>query len=98
MAWSKWLTRSGGQFLRLSGQERWLLLQALALLPLLSLALRVLGFPSVRSVVARLTAAPPGPSADPSQDAMVARAASKMVRVAAGHGLYRATCLPRSLA
>jgi hypothetical protein len=83
---------------RLSSAERWLLAQALALLPLTALALWLIGFRRWQAVLARL--APVGPSADKDDAALVGegRATARLVDAAARHGPYRATCLPRSLA
>jgi hypothetical protein len=82
---------------RLSPAERWLLAQALALLPLTALALRAVGFRRGLAVLARL--APVRAAAGGDEAALVAegRAAARLVDAAARHGAYRAGCLPRSL-
>jgi len=84
---------------QLSPAERRLLAQALALLPLTAVALRVLGFRRWQATLARL--APVGGAADGGDEAALlrqGRTVAHLVDVAARHGVYRASCLPRSLA
>jgi hypothetical protein len=68
------------------------------LLPLTALALRVVSFQRWQATLARLGGAAASPP-DRDEGAMIreARAVARMVEAAARHGLYRATCLPRSL-
>ena len=84
---------------RLSAAERSALAQALALLPLTALALRVVGFRRCQAMLARLA---PVAASPPGRDEVAvlgqARAVARMVEAAARRGPYRATCLPRSLA
>jgi hypothetical protein len=83
---------------RLSPAERWSLAQALALLPLTALALWVVGFRRWQAALARLALV--GAYMDGRDHADLigqARTVARMVDVAARHGPYRATCLPRSL-
>jgi hypothetical protein len=82
---------------RLSSAERWLLAQALALLPLTALALWAVGFRRWQALLDRLS--PAGAAAEGDEAALVrqGRAAARLVDAAARRGAYRATCLPRSL-
>jgi hypothetical protein len=75
-----------------------LLAQALALLPLTALALRIVGFRRWQAALARLApvGAPP-PEGDEVVVLRQARMVARMVEAAARHGPYRASCLPRSL-
>lgn len=86
------------RFLRLAPAERHLLLQAFLFLPVTGLGLQLFGYQRWKSVVA------PGddrrrPAADPPTESSIeyAKAAARMVEAAARHGVYRATCLPRSV-
>jgi hypothetical protein len=82
---------------RLSPAERRLVAQALVLLPLTALALWLLGLRRWQAALARW--APPGTAAGGDEAARVeqGRAAARLVDAAARRGVYRATCLPRSL-
>lgn len=60
----------------------------------MGLALRVLGFRRCRSIVARLFATESETGATAVSEA---RAAARVVKIAARHGLYRAKCLQESL-
>jgi hypothetical protein len=75
-----------------------LLLQALLLLPLTGMALRLLGFKRWQSVLASLSplgeSSRVGQASAPVQQAQVS---ARMVQAAACHGPYRASCLPESL-
>ena len=84
------------KFLQLPHAEKWLFTQAIVLLPLNVVALRLVGF---RRWLAILTALAPaqGRPAAPA-DETTARHAARLVKAAAAHGLYRANCLPQSLA
>jgi len=86
------------RFLRLSQSERWLLFQAFLLVPLTSLALRLLGFKRLHAALAHLT--PMDETFVTSEpDALAkARAITRIVQAAAWHGLFHANCLQRSLA
>jgi hypothetical protein len=84
----------------MSWPERRLVLLALILLPSMALTLRLLGLRRSQAVWTRL-AFNPRPPADLSDAATVegeARATARMVKAAASHGPYRATCLRQSLA
>jgi hypothetical protein len=82
---------------RLSWAERWLLAQALALLPLTALALWVVGLRRWQATVARLAPVGPVPRGDEAALLREGRATARLVEAAARHGPCRATCLPRSL-
>jgi hypothetical protein len=86
------------KFLRLTWSERWLFLQALLLLPLTALLLRLFGLRSCQRLLAAL--APPTSSVTEPQHATLnqARLTARMVRAAAQHDLFRARCLPQALA
>ena len=83
---------------RLSPNERRLLLRAFLLLPLIHFALLLLGYSRLRRVMEKLI---PYKSTDiPLSDAEIlkrARKNARIVSIAAQHGLYKATCLRRSL-
>ncbi len=79
----------------LSGAEKFLLAQALLVLPINVLGLQVLGFRRWQAVLERLIATVPQRT-----DAAAINAAQSIARVigiAAAHGIYRAVCLPRSM-
>ena len=84
------------KFWHLSWLERWLLLQALLILPITGLILRLLGFKRCQSIMVRLS---------PLRDAPVqtdilsqrARKIARVVRVAAWYGPYSGKCLEQSL-
>jgi hypothetical protein len=88
-----------GKFWQLPYSERWVLVQSLVLLPLNATALRLIGF---RRWLAILTALAPTDErfVGPADEANIRQALSiaRLVKVAAAHGLYRANCLPQSLA
>jgi len=98
MGYSKSAATSWGKFQRLSWRERRLLAQALLLLPLCSLALWRSGFRRWQSALARL--APVDKPSSANHDETLLRRAqitARMVRAAAMHGFYHASCLPQSL-
>ena len=82
----------------MSRHERGLLLQSVLLLPLIHLALMLFGFSRVQRWMQRLR---PLKQKDRSHSGVEivprAREISRIVSVAADHGLYRATCLRRSM-
>jgi hypothetical protein len=82
----------------LTWAERCSLLQALALLPSLALAVRIMGLIRTRAVLIRLSPVPSSPERAPAADEPRVRQVSRMVSAAACHGPYRANCLSRSLA
>ena len=82
----------------LSMQDRRLLFQSILLLPLIHLALLLLGYARLRAVMERL-APLRSPEETLSEIASIKRAReiARMVSIAAVHGLYKATCLRKSL-
>jgi hypothetical protein len=98
MAWSRLALRDWQRFRRLSGPERWLLIQALLLLSVTAQVLRWVGVRRWQSVLARLARGECVAGGD-GNAAMVQQAGrtARMVRVAAGHVPGGATCLYRSL-
>jgi hypothetical protein len=87
------------QVWRLSSAERGLLVQALFLLPLTALALWAVGFRRWQALLTRLTPVGYVPaSRDGAALICEGRQMARLVDVAARHGLYAASCLPRSLA
>jgi hypothetical protein len=83
-------------FERLSWRDRWVLGQALTLLPLTAATLRVLSFARLQSV---LSSTLPRPSRDTSASYPLDRihATTQLVRLAANRGPVRVTCLPHSV-
>lgn len=88
--------RTNAQRLReLTRREQIFLLEALVMLPLTVVALRVVGFQRYQRWLVRGKVFKTGSSApDPM---VVAKQAARMVDVAARYGLSRATCLPQAL-
>jgi hypothetical protein len=83
---------------QLSPAERWLLVQALALLPLTALALWLVGFRRWQALLTRLAPVGGAPAAgDAATLLRQSRATARLVDAAARRGPYRASCLPRSL-
>jgi Transglutaminase-like superfamily len=86
------------KFRLLSWPERWLLVQALFLLPLTAVALRWPGFRRWQSALAglaRIDAAPAGSLVETA--AQRGRVTAHLIRAAACHSPYRASCLQQSL-
>jgi len=92
------LRRSWQAVWRLSWGERWLLVQAFVLLPLLGLALGLFGFRRLYGALARLAPVPHPAPADGAAALSQARAAARVVQSAAWHIPLGSTCLTRSLA
>ena len=83
-------------FYALSWGERWLLLQAAALLLVIAAALHFMNFQQVHSLLTRFTSANPENSGDAAlQKASVT---SRLVQAAAGRMPFSITCLVRSTA
>ena len=83
---------------KLSGQEHRILLQALLLLPMIALGLRLSGLQRIRAVLAGHKALAET-EAEAEVEHALARATSvaRLVAVAARHGPYKAKCLPVAL-
>jgi hypothetical protein len=79
-------------------RERWLLLHALLVLPLLTLALRLCGFRRLYGALARLACAPSPAATDGTVHLAPARATARAVQSAAWYSPLSSTCLIRSLA
>jgi hypothetical protein len=80
----------------LNGPERGLLLRALALLPAISIGLRLAGFRRMQKVLARWL--PEGASGVPPTDLTPpAHRIARLVVVAGRKGIFRANCLEQSL-
>jgi hypothetical protein len=84
------------RFRRLAPRQRWVLLQALALLPLAALGLRLVGFRRLQEWFARKAVSEPGAAGVP-EPASMAQATARMVAAAAREGPYRGNCLNQSL-
>jgi len=91
----KSMTGSLHKIKQLSPREVWLLLQALFLLPLVVLGLRLKPFKSMQSTLTNRL--PAGHVSVDSNALSQAHIIAGMVRAASVHGLCNATCLPQSL-
>ena len=93
------LTADLNKFIALSQGERRMLVKAFLLLPAVHLGLRVLGYSRLLRVIETWTPlrSTAGVAAEQDQR-MRAREVARIVSIAAARGLYRATCLRRSLA
>jgi hypothetical protein len=97
MAWSKRLIRNGVKYLRASRQERWLLLEALVLLPVTSVALWVVGFRRWQAFLARRTPHAGPRQQNPEQTLDLARLAVTSVKKVSRFSPWPASCLQQSL-
>lgn len=86
-AWQRWR--------ELSVKERLILLEALFLLPLAGILLRLFRYQKVLHGLQRMTPLRRRPSAEETAERM--KRMGKLVNIAAWRGAYRATCLRRSL-
>jgi hypothetical protein len=88
------LNKLGG----LSRDDRILLFQSFLLLPVIHFALLLLGYYRLRRVMEKLIPLKPMHTPASETEALQrAREIARMVTIAAQHGLYRGTCLRRSL-
>lgn len=86
------------KFHQLSWLERWLLVQALLLLPLMALALRLLGFRRLQIALVNLTSINCMLVSNKTQAALAqAYSTVRIVRAAVRYGPYHANCLQHSL-
>lgn len=86
------------RFQSLCGRDRWLVVQAMVLLPLTALALRLVGFQRCKATLCRWVPKLKAGSADrPDASIEQARQVARMVQAASRHGLRRANCLEQSL-
>lgn len=83
------------KFLRLPWPAQKLFLQALGLLPLISLAIRLFSFRRTQSALQR--ALPVGKMRGQNSDARLVHQSARMVRAAADHGPFRGNCLRQSV-
>ena len=98
MVSSSTLTNNLNKVRQLSRNERRQLFQAVLLLPLIHFALLLLGYYRVRRVIEKLIPLKPGlVLLSDTQILERARENAQMVGIAAQYGLYKATCLRRSL-
>ena len=82
----------------LSWRERGLLVESVVLLPLIHVALMLLGFARLQRFMEWLKPLKADRGSIPSTGVLpYARQLARIVAIAAGHGLYRATCLRRSM-
>jgi hypothetical protein len=85
------------KFMELPRPEQWLLLQALLVLPLIGLGLRLLGLRRLQNLLSHCPLKEPG-GVPEEEISDLAQVHARIVEIAARHGLYRATCLRQSLA
>jgi hypothetical protein len=85
------------QLRALSLHEWWLMITAMVLLPLVALSLWVVGFKRIKAIMSRFIAADVNLVAADKSEMEMARTISRMVAIAARHGLYRANCLKQSI-
>jgi Transglutaminase-like superfamily len=95
MAYFEPLVSKADKFIRLSWQERSLLLQALMLLPFVALSLHLLGMGRTQYVLAKLC--PQVGSRLPDLQWPQAETTARMVAIAAHYSQFWANCLKRSL-
>ena len=86
------------KFWQLPRRDRRQLFQSFLLLPAIHLGLLSLGYYRLRGLMEKLSPLPATP-ASTSESEVVQRAGeiAQIVAIAAGHGVYKATCLRRSL-
>lgn len=96
MDWLNLLVRKGDTLWRLSRAERWLLLQALGLLPLVAISLKMAGLRRTQSLLSRFIPVTVRPSSGENL-LLPARTTARMVRVATRYNLPWANCLKKSL-
>ncbi|HJY86494.1 MAG TPA: lasso peptide biosynthesis B2 protein [Candidatus Acidoferrales bacterium] len=87
-----------GRFRRLSGDERWLLVQSMALLPVTAVALRLGGFRRWQGALRRLAPrGEAGPVGCPEASVAHGKNVASILRVASRYSLCRTNCLEQSL-
>jgi hypothetical protein len=81
----------------LAPRDRWLLLQACVLLPLVALTRRLTSFRRLQDMLTRLLP-PPDASAGDGEDRLIeARSVTRIIQIAAAYGVLPTNCLERSL-
>jgi hypothetical protein len=96
MGWSNLVIRKGYSFWQLPSSDRRLLLQALPLIPLVAISLKVLGFQRTQSLLTRLAPKSIAPSPDVDLFPQV-RTTARMVRIAVRYNSPWNNCLKQSL-
>jgi len=91
------MTRVIRKFLALPWAERWLLMQAMAALPLVTLTLMTVGPRRCYQDLARLTPIAPGGALTVTNADHRASRTAWLVRIASLHGLAKGSCLAQSL-
>ena len=91
------MTRAVRKFLALPRVERWLLVQAMATLPLVTLALRTIGLKRCYRGLERLAPTAGGGLLTGTSACHRAMRTGWLVRVASIHGLVQGNCLAQSL-
>lgn len=95
MAYFRILASKTDKFVKLSWQERSLLVQALVLLPFIAISLHLLGIGRTQYALARLCPPAISPSNEPL--CLQAETTARMVAIAAHYSQFWANCLKRSL-
>ena len=91
------MNRHFAQLKTLSWSEWRLLLTSMLLLPLTALALHLFGFKRTQNFMSRFVHADRSVDFPEVNSLQEAKLVAHIVRVAAGHGIYRANCLKQSL-
>ncbi|TFH50986.1 MAG: lasso peptide biosynthesis B2 protein [Lysobacterales bacterium] len=91
------MTQAIRKFLALPRNERWLLVQALTTLPLVTLSLRAIGLRRCCLALERLLQTPGESMFTETSARYLGTRMGWLVRVASTHGLFRANCLAQSL-
>ena len=88
------MQHSWSKYCRLTWQERWLLFQAFAFLPLIAVGLHLMNFQRIRSILLRFSTEPVDVCGD---DAMQqASTTARLVQATASRIPFKITCLTRS--
>ncbi len=87
------MLRNWQKFQEFSWTEKFLFAQALLLLPINILGLKLLGFRRWQAVFQRLLKN----NLPPNIDVQNAQGIARIVNIAAAHGIFKALCLPRSM-
>jgi len=85
------------KFERLSATDRRLFLQAIVILPITSMALRLAGFRRCHVLLMRLVRRREQHPTDPEDRRRLSRAIARVVRLAASYGPWRPKCLAEAL-
>ncbi len=85
------------KFKQLTAVEKLLLTQAVILLPINALGLRVVGFYRWQALLAGALAKVEMQISAPPEDLIAAQTLGRIVNIAAAYGVYQVQCLPRSM-